>query len=387
MVPAVKRILRFFLWSGLAVLLVAGLIEASLWLFAPVDKRVSQRWAFDNKIHGLQERVSFTVDGRSLRSWEAEPSAGGTQGGRDFTVLVLGGGATSAMLQNDAEAWWGRLGALLQQEFPSARIHVRALMREYCTSLQAAKWAETHLAAVNPDLVIVALGFEDVLSQDGAYVYSPSKLASLEIDSSRRSPLKEWLIDSSQVCRRLVHRGQRRALMAKLGPLGEHNAYAQRLAQLRAIHAQLPLAYEVERPEGRDPLQEYLDGLRTIAGLCQAQGCSLAVVGEPTLHRGLMDGGADRMVYRWFFKEPSKGNAGAVRLDSGWIELELGRYYKAAEEFCTSKGVPFTDPTRKLPANPLVFVDDVMLTDSGALTLAKTVLPVVKPLVEKKLAP
>jgi len=49
--------------------------------------------------------------------------------------------------------------------------------------------------------------------------------------------------------------------------------------------------------------------------------------------------------------------------------------------------VPFIDPTRKLPANPLVFVDDVMLTDSGALTLAQSVLPIVKPLVEKKLAP
>lgn len=384
MMGAVKRIIRFLLWAGVAALLIVGLVEAALWIFAPVEKRVSQRWEFDNQIRGLKERVTFSVDGRSLRSWKAEKAA---PDGRDFTVLVLGGGATSALLQNDAEAWWGRLGSQLQEEFPKARIHVRALLREYCTTLQAAKWAETHLAAINPDLVIVALGFEDVLSHDGAYVYAPGKLATIELDTTRRGRLKEWLIDSSQLCRRLVHRGQRRALLAKLGPLGERNAYAQRLAQLRATYAQLPLAYEVDRPDGGDPKAEYIDGLRTIANLCQSHGASLAVVGEPTLHRGLMDGGADRMVYRWFFKDPSKGNAGAVRLDSGWIELELGRYYKAAEEFCATKGVPFIDPTRKLPANPLVFVDDVTLTDSGALTLAQTVLPVVKPLVEKKLAP
>ncbi|TXJ06060.1 MAG: hypothetical protein E6Q29_11895, partial [Alicycliphilus sp.] len=167
--------------------------------------------------------------------------------------------------------------------------------------------------------------------------------------------------------------GPLRALMSRLGPLGERNAYAQRLAQLRQVYAQLPLAYEVERPEGRDPLAEYLDGIRALHTLCQKKGASLAVVGEPTLHRGLMDGGADRMVHRWFILHPAKGDAGVVRLDSGWIELELSRYFSAAEKLCGSLGVPFTDPTRKLPANPLVFVDDVMLTNSGATTLAKSV--------------
>ena len=36
---------------------------------------------------------------------------------------------------------------------------------------------------------------------------------------------------------------------------------------------------------------------------------------------------------------------------------------------------------------PAIFVDDVMLTDIGATTLAKTVLPVVRPLVEKRVGP
>ena len=380
-----KQLLRFVIRAGVALAVLLGLVEAALWLLAPVGKRVSQRWEFDNQLPGLTERVSFTVDSRSLRSWKAK-AAENPSPGREITVLVLGGGGTMAALQNDEEAWWGQLGTLLQQELPGARIQVHALLREYCTILQAAKWAEQHMESVKPDVVVAAFGFEDVMSQKGDYTYSPDALASLTLETTRRNPVKEFLVDTSQLCRRYVNRGQKRSLMAKLGPLGERNAYARRLAQLRQVYAQLPLAYEVERPEGRDPLAEYLDGTRALHALCQKQGASLAVVGEPTLHRGLMDGGADRMVHRWFVLHPAKGDAGVVRLDSGWIELELSRYFTAAEKLCGSLGVPFTDPTRKLPANPLVFVDDVMLTNSGATTLAKSVLPLVKPMIEKRLA-
>lgn len=377
-----KKLLRFVIWAGVAVAVLVGLVEAALWLLAPVGKRVSQRWEFDNQLPGLKERVSFTVESRSLRSWQATGSEGS---GREIRILVLGGGATMAALQNDEDAWWGRLGALLREEWPDARIQVHALLREYCTILQAAKWAEQNMESVKPDVVVAAFGFEDVLSQKGDYSYSPDRLASLSLETARRNPVKEFLVDSSQLCRRHVNRGQKRALMSKLGPLGERNAYAQRLARLRQVYAQLPLAYEVERPEGRDPMQEYLDGIRALHALCQQQSASLAVVGEPTLHRGLMDGGAERLVHRWFMLNPARGDSGVVRLDSGWIELELSRYFTAAEKLCGSLGVPFTDPTRKLPANPLVFVDDVMLTDSGATTLAKSVLPLVKPLVEKRM--
>jgi len=381
-----QPIFRFLLWTTVIGTVLLGLTEAALWGLAPVGKRVSQRWEFDNQLPGLKERVSFTVDSRSLRSWRPKPPATAPDTGREITVLVLGGGGTMATLQNNEDAWWGRLATLLQEETPPARIQVHALLREYCTILQAAKWTEQHIESLKPDVIIAAFGFEDVLSRPGDYTYSPDTLASLSLESKQRHPAAEFLIETSQLCRRYVNRGQKRALMAQLGPLSERNAYAQRLAQLRQIHAQLPLAYEVPRPEGRDPLPEYLDGIRALHSLSQNHGASLVVVGEPTLRRGLMDGGAEQLVHRWFMLDPAKDDAGAVRLDSGWIELELSRYFTAAETLCQTLGVPFTDPTRKLPANPLVFVDDLMLTDSGATALARAVLPLVRPLVETRVS-
>lgn len=379
-----KPLFRILIWAGVAVAVLVGLLEAALWLFAPVGKRISQRFEFDNQLPGLKERVSFMVDGQSLRTWKSSP-AEAAAAGREVKVLVLGGGASVALLQNDEDTWWARLGAALQSEFPTARFQVSALSREYCTILQGAKWAELNLAAVQPDVVIALFGFEDVMAHDGAYTYTPDKLATVSLDGNSRGPVKEFLVQYSQLSRRLVNRGQKRSLMAKLGPLGERNAYAQRLAAHRQLLAQLPLAYEVERPDGRDPMMEYLDGLRALAATCQQNGAAFAVIGEPSLHRGLMDGGAERFVHRWFMLAPSKGDAGAVRLDSGWLELQLSRYYANAEKLCASLGVPFLDPTRKLPATPAVFVDDVMLTDAGATTLAKLVLPTVKPLVEGRL--
>lgn len=360
------------------------LIEAVLWLFAPVGKRASQRFAFDNQLPGLKERVAFTVDERSLRSWSP---AATPRDGREVKILVLGGAASLALLQNSEDSWWGQLGAALQDGFPQARVRVDTLAREHTSILRAAKWAEQNLAEVKPDIMIAMFGFEDVMSHDGSYVYNAGKLATLDDDSSRRGALKNFLVNTSQICRRIVIRRQRRAVMAKLGPLGERNAYAQRLARQRHILAQLPLAYEIDRPDGRDPMPEYLDGIRALASLCGQHGASLAVVGEPSLHRALMDGGAERLVHRWFVREPAKQDAGVVRIDPGWIELQLSRYYTAAEKLCASLDVPFTDPTRKLPAHPAFFVDDTLLTDAGALTLAGLVQPLVKPLVEARLQP
>jgi len=369
------------MWTSFALVVLVGLVETVLWLFAPAGKRVSHRYEFDNQLPGVEERVSFMVDGRSLRTWKGTSDGEG----RELRVLVLGGAATTGLLQNDPDTWWGRLGATLQEKLPASRVQVSALFRDHTTILHGAKWAEAHLAEVKPDVLVAAYGFEDVIGQHGAYTYEADRLAKVSLEANPRGPVKEFLVDVSQICRRMVNRGQRRGLTATLGPLGERNAYARRLLQQRQLYATLPLKYEIERPAGRDPLAEYLDGLRALAATAAANGAALVVIGEPALHRGVMDGGAERLVHRWFIEDPARGDAGVVRLDSGWIELELARYHGEAERLCSSLGVPFLDPTRKLPAHPALFLDDTMLTDGGARALAGLVAPTVQPLVEARL--
>ena len=380
MVRPVKSLLRIALWTGLAVVLLIGLTEAALWLLAPVGKRVSHRFEFDNQLPGLKERVSFSMDGRSLRSWHSEAATG-----RDLHIVVLGGGATLAVLQNDEDTWWGQLGAALQQEFPQSRVRISALFRDQTTILHGAKWAQENLADLKPDIVLAAYGFEDVIGQPGTYTYRADALSHLSLEANPRGPVKEFLVTTSQLCRRAVNQRQKRGLNATLGPLGERNAFAQRLLQQRRLYASLPLKYEIKRPEGADPLAEYLDGVKSLAASAAQNGATFAVIGEPSLHRGLMEGGAENYLHRWFVIDPAQGNAGVARLDSGWIELQLSRYFGEAEKFCTTQGIAFVDPTRKLPAHPALFVDDTMLTDDGAATFAKVVLPTVKPLVAARL--
>lgn len=378
-----KSPLRLLAWLAGAGIVLLALIEGGLWLAAPIAKRASHRISFDNQIPGLKQEVSYVVDGRYLRHWQ--PSEGAATGGRPLKILVLGGGATAALLQDDADAWWGQLGAELQKEFPQARVEVSALFREAAGALYGAKWAQENLPALKPDIVIAAYGTDDIYLHNGDYTYNAQKLATLDTQNATGGGLKNFVLNVSQIARRISNGRQKRSFSAKLGPLGERNAFAKLLARQRGMHAQLPLKYEVERPEGRDPAAEYLDALQSIAATAKASGAAFCVLGEPTLHRGLMGPAEERLVHRWFFAEPGKGDAGVARLDSGWVELELGRYLSQAEKWCESGQIPFLDPLRKMPPSAEVFVDDVMLTDTGATLYARLALPLVKPLAQAKL--
>ena len=83
--------------------------------------------------------------------------------------------------------------------------------------------------------------------------------------------------------------------------------------------------------------------------------------------------------------DPAKGNAGVVRLDSGWVESELNRYSKSAAAFCQKEAIPYANLQGKLLPTADHFVDDVLLTDRGALECARIAYQTIKPLIEKRL--
>ena len=133
------------------------------------------------------------------------------------------------------------------------------------------------------------------------------------------------------------------------------------------------------------PAVEYVDGLKSLAESAKAIDAAFLVVGEPTLHSGLLGPAEERLVHRWYQADPAAGNKGVFRLDSGRVEIELGRYFSEAKKVCQSLGVPFVDPQRKIPPVSHFFVDDVLLTDEGATGVARLLFPSVKPLVEARL--
>ena len=235
--------------------------------------------------------------------------------------------------------------------------------------MYGAKWARQHLAATGCDILIAVYGLDDILLKPETYTYQRDQLESVKLGGYERGRVKQFLVDVSQICRRISHSRQRRSLAQNLGRWRERNFYAKALARERAIYSQLPIKYEFARLIGQDPAREYVDGLSSLAATAQANNAVFLAVGEPTLHSGVMGPAEERLVHRWFVADPKAGEKGVFRMDSGRIELELGRYFSAAQEACQSLGVPFVNTQRQFPPNAIIFVDDVQFTDDGAVGL------------------
>ena len=237
---------------------------------------------------------------------------------------------------------------------------------------------------IKPDLVIAMYGFDDIILQPGNYTYDPQKVDTIVLQGDRRSGLKKFLVNVSQICRRISLSRQRFSMAEHLRTLREKNFIAKQIRQEQAIRPQLPVKYEIKREPGNDPLAEYLDGLRFIFEACRESGSALCVAGEPTLNTGLMGAIEERMVHKFWHFNPSQRAKGLVHVDPGGIEFELNRYQREAEKFCQQNGTPFVNLHKTLPPSRDNFVDDVILTDVGAAAASRLLLPVVKPIVESK---
>jgi hypothetical protein len=350
-----------------------------MWVFFRVPKRISQEFEFENRLPGLKEKVTFSIDERLLRTWR--PGEVGNADG--FHIVCLGGTATGAILQNAPDTWWGQLGSELQHRFPQSALRVSALAVDSGGVLYGARWARQNLPELKPDLVIAMYGFDDIMLQPGDYVYDPKRIETIPLPGRSRGVVKDFLLGSSQICRRISNARQRYAMAERMRTQREPNFYAKHIQQQRSIHPYVQdVVYEIKREPGRDPIVEYLDGLKWLSEACGQSGAKLCFVGEPSLNTGLMGEVEERMVHRKWRRDSTQTMKSIARVDPGGIELELNRYQREAEKFCQQNGIPFINLHKTLTPSRENFVDDVILTDAGAVAAARLLFPVVKPIVE-----
>ena len=122
----VKLLTRILLWTGFTGAVLLILVEGIMWVFFPAPKRISQEFEFENQLPGLKGKASFTLDERFLRTWKPDDASTG----KEIHIVCLGGMATSAVLQNAPDTWWGRLASELQRQYPKSAFRVSALSVE-----------------------------------------------------------------------------------------------------------------------------------------------------------------------------------------------------------------------------------------------------------------
>jgi lysophospholipase L1-like esterase len=133
----------------------------------------------------------------------------------------------------------------LREGNPGRTIEVITMAVPGYTSHQGLAWLRRDLDRLNPDLLTVSFGWNDVSFSD-----APDREA---IDTKWRSVAVRWLIDKSQ-------------------------AFAHATNWLRSSQQ---AGSTIRKPVTRVSGQEYLDNFRQMIGLARAQGANVVVIGAP----------------------------------------------------------------------------------------------------------
>ena len=77
-----------------------------------------------------------------------------------------------------------------------------------------------------------------------------------------------------------------------------------------------------------------------------------------------------------------------MRPDPAWVELELNRFYEAADDWAAKEGLSFVNLNQNhvLPKTVANFVDETMLNQAGSQRVADEVSPAVTSSIKKVLA-
>ena len=228
-----------------------GLAEAGLRLFAPVvvdpptGDPLAHRWEYRQNLPGLRPVIVYQQNEYGLRSRAigSEPKKPG-----DVRVVCLGASTTDQPTQNLEDTWCDLLGVALNRDYaaPGVRYQTGSFGRGGYRAVDDLAWAEDSLAALQPDLVVLLLGINDLVWNGGPdyrYVGLDSALAGSRI---RRGPASTPRTDTLpslprrlcsarlQLCRRAILLKRR---LAGEQPLEWHSAT---LPSLRQAYRALP---------------------------------------------------------------------------------------------------------------------------------------------------
>ncbi|MDF1784233.1 MAG: hypothetical protein P1U82_00045 [Verrucomicrobiales bacterium] len=390
-----QALLRKGALLGVFVLLIIGIVEVALWLFAPVAPHADYEFTFKNAMtpYGLEESSRYEIDSREVRT---RPSA--EDRSERVKMLILGGEGTAQPLQSVGDTVWGRVATEIERQFPHVGLDVSVKASNTSnargTSLKRAlSWAKTYAPELEPDIMVVSFGISEVLDVPEAFRYNPTTMQTLPA-LARPSSIKDKIVRVSQLARRvrLSRKAGSKALAERKAQWEKQDFFLMSLGQKQRVFRSLPFDAQPPRwaPE-HDPKLEYLDGIRALKALAMRLGAEFIVVGEPTLHDAdLSFDGIDRLNRPRWIKRPTieDPNGVGMRPDPAWVELELNRFYEAADDWAAKEGLSFVNLNQNhvLPKTVANFVDETMLNQAGSQRVADEVSPAVTSSIKKVLA-
>jgi len=261
----------------------------------------------------------------------------------EYRVFVVGGSTTECLFLDDAESLTARLEVYLRPLAPGRDVRVYGAAHSGDRSWDHVAMVSQRIAHLQPDLVIVFAGINDL----NAGITGRDYLMRDSGQPLSRRTLAKMVFSESQLGR-LVHAAFDRR---------DHAVIVSQVRRSAARIAALPVTPFPHRP---DPAR-YGENLATLAGIARAHGARFVMMTQATTWMG-----GDPRARQWFWLGGTRAHHREAALDSAMRAYNAEMMRVGAEQ-----GIPVYDLYGNIPRTLDNFYDDVHFNARGADTAAR----------------
>jgi hypothetical protein len=298
---------------------------------------------------GTRAPSRFSTNTRGMRGPEWDEAA--------YKVLCVGGSTTACIYLDDADAWPGRLMALLNERSRGRRYWVGNVGKSGHDSFQHLELLRRLPEARAVDALVILTGVNDFNRSLRLTPATRRRLARIDIFDSGGppSPLLPYL-KQTVLYRSAAHlRPARRGIDVEDA---RGAVYARRRAERQRTPRDHPLG-----PLG-EPLRGYADQLGEIAGWCADHRVRCIFLTQPTLWQDPMPPELEAITY-----STPIGTSGRT-LSAADAARGMAAFNDALLELCRERSLECVDLARALPKDASIHYDQEHFTIRGAEAVA-----------------
>lgn len=370
------RIVKNLLFVTLPVsMLVILLLEVALRRFFPVDDpferfknrydhpyipsqmpaNVELRFTSNERLSGIDSVMLYTTNNVGFRgdSLLMPKPAGETR------IFIIGGSTAQCLHIDDSKALDRVLQKELQEQIPGKKIKVYSAAKSGDATVEHIAMLSQRIIHMEPDMVIVFCGFNDLRKSIQRYDY-------MHIKTVRQySPRYIFLAATDyQVGRRLYHLFKSPAK----DEIRETIPLSTNYRELFTIQRQTPESDSIPYIN----VQPYSVNLTSITGICSLNRVPLVFVPNQSTWNSQSD--TTMRSKHWLL------TIGKIRYKQEYLQKGLEVFNDTMRAVATRNNVPLFDLPKVMPPSGEFFYDDCHFNNNGAVTAAKKLGAFIKPI-------
>ena len=358
------------------------LVELLLRMLGTLGPEVPVRAAYTQSGNGIPPKITYERNSLGLRSanWN---EAGGKDDGK-VRILVLGASAVECAAQESRDTWYAKLQPQIDRHFVERGLEaeIGGYGRGGDKLHEIYAFADRSLEDLEPDIVVVMLGVNDMLAADALRPYTAAQLLDW-VERERYLHRRVFPVEKSTAAGwtpQIVKRFRAWRAMADDGE--SPNPALAHLPEARAKYLSLPVDRGIKARVGRSaPFEELFD---SFLNFLTKSGARVVVVGQPVLLKAEM--AEAELAACWMPVLAPPANSAAQpeqrRLLPADFLAELRRFQAIQKAAALKHGAAYIPLEERVAPTLANFYDDAHFTDQGndavSLALAPDLIKVIE---------